>query len=127
MHTFFKSQIFGGGQCHFRSDQSLNDRVICQVQVHDYVVRYTAFLEGTAEELSDIVFDTHRCEHDGEFFIGVVTQRSLLYDLCGKLIVRKTVSGENRKLLSTDQGGQTIDGGDAGTDIVTRIFTGDRI
>ena len=40
--------------------------------------------------------------------------------------MRKTVSGENRKLLSTDQSGQTIDCGDTGTDIITRIFTGDR-
>ena len=127
MHTFFKSQIFGGGQCHFRSDQSLNDRIICQVQIHDYVVRNTAFLEGTAEELSHVIFDTHRRKNDGEFFIGIVTKRSLLYDLCGKLVMGKTVSGENRKLLSADQSCQTVDGGDAGTDIVTRIFTGDRI
>ena len=55
------------------------------------------------------------------------TKRSLLYDLCGKLVMGKTVSGENRKLLSADQGCQTVDGGDAGTDIVTRIFTGNRI
>ena len=39
----------------------------------------------------------------------------------------QTISGENRKLLSADQSGQTIDRGNTGTNVVTRIFTGNRV
>ena len=75
MHPFQKPDI-RRRSVPLSGDQSLNDRVICQVQIHDYVVRNTAFLEGTAEELSDIVFDTHRGKYDGEFFIGVVAKEA---------------------------------------------------
>ena len=37
-----------------------------------------------------------------------------LYDLGSQLVVGKTVSGENRKFLAADQGGQSVDGGDSG-------------
>ncbi len=47
----------------------------------------TAFLESTAEKFSYIIFDTHRRKNDCKVFIGIVTQRSLLYDLCGQLVV----------------------------------------
>ncbi len=54
-------------------------------------------------------------------------QRSLLYDLCCQLVMWKSVSGEDRQLLSADQCGQSVDGGDTGTDIVSRIFTANRV
>ncbi len=39
----------------------------------------------------------------------------------------KTVSGKDRQLLAADQGGQSVDGGDTGVDIVSWIFTCYRI
>ena len=50
-------------------------------------------------------------------------QRSLLYDLCSQLVVWKTISGKDWKLLSSDQGGQSVDCGNTGVDIVSGIFT----
>ena len=87
----------------------------------------TALLEGSAEEISYVMLDTHCGEYDGEIFIGTAAQGSLLYDLCGKLVVRKTVAGKDRQLLSTDQCGQSVNRRNSGADIVTRVFTSDRI
>ena len=128
MHTFFKSQIFGGGQCHFRSDQSLNYMIVCQVQIHDNVVGNAALLEGLAEEVCHVILNAHSRENNSEFLIGSsVSQGSLLYDLSCQTVMWQTISGENRKLLSADQSGQTIDRGNTGTNVVTRIFTGNRV
>ena len=83
----------------------------------------TAFLEGTAEKFRYVIFDTHCRENNGKIFIRVLSQRSLLYDLCSQLVVWKTISGKDRKLLSSDQGGQSVDCGNTGVDIVSGIFT----
>ncbi len=39
----------------------------------------------------------------------------------------KSVSGEDRQLLTADQSSQSVDGRDTGTDIVSRVFTGYRV
>ena len=127
MHAFLKCKILGSCQCYLRCDQTLYDRVVCQVQEHDNVVRYTAFLKGPAEEFCNIVFNTHSGKYDCKLFIGIISQRCLLYDLCCQLVVRKSVSGEDRKLLTTDQGGQTVNCRNTGMDIVSWIFTGNRV
>ena len=127
MHALFKCQIFCCGKGNLRCDQTFYNRVVCQVQIHDYVVRNTALFESLAEEFCYVIFNTHGCENDREFLIGVITQGSLLYDLSCQTVMRQTVSGEDRKLLSADQSGQTIDRGNAGTDVVTRILTGNRV
>ena len=92
MHTLFERQIFCRGQSDFRCDQSFYHRIVCQVQEHDDVVGYAAFLKGTAEKFCHIVFDAHGGEHDREFFIAVAAEGSLLYDLCGKLVMGQAVS-----------------------------------
>ncbi len=94
-----------------------------KVQEHSNVVRYTALLKGSAEELCYVIFNTHSCKYNGKVLIRICTQRSLLYDLCSQLIVRKTISGKDRKLLSSNQGGQSVDCGNTGVDIVSWIFT----
>ena len=91
-----------------------------------YTLKYRGRYE-TAEEFGNIVFDTHCSEYDCKFLIGVVSQRSLLYNLCSQLIMGKSVSREDRKLLASDQGSQSVDGGDTGTDVVTGILTGYRV
>ena len=65
------------------------------------------------EEIRNVMLDAHGSEHDGKLLIGSLPQRSLLYDLRGQLIVGKSVSGEDRELLSADQSGQSVDGRDA--------------
>ena len=127
MHSFFKSKILCGGEGNLRCKKTLNNRIVCQVQEHDYVVCSSAFLEGTAEKFCDIIFDTHCCENNGKFFIRAFSQGCLLYDLCSQLIVWKTISGKNRKLLTTDQRGQSVNRGDTGVDIVSWVFAGYRV
>ena len=127
VHAFFKCQILCCGEGNLRCDQTLNNRIVCQVQEHGHMVCNSAFFKCMSEEISHVVLDTHCSKHNSELLIGVLAKGSLLYDLRRKLVVRQTVSGKDRKLLSADQGCQTVDGGDAGADIVTRIFTGNRI
>ena len=127
MHTFFKSKILCCSQGNLRSQKTLNSRIICQVQEHNNMIGSTALLKCSAEKLCNIILNTHCSKHNGEIFIGISTQRCLTHDLCRQLIMWKTVSGENRKLLSTNQGGQTINCRNTGIDVVTRILTGNRV
>lgn len=118
MHAFLECKVLGSCQCYLRSDQTLYNRVVCQVQEHNNVVRYTAFLQGPAEELCYVVFNTHSGKYDCKLLIRI-SKGCLLYDLCCQLVVRKSVSGEDRQLLSTNQGGQTVDCRNTGMDIVS--------
>ena len=81
----------------------------------------------TAEEIRYVVLHAHGRKYDTELLVRIVAQGSLLYQLCRQLIMGQTVAGENRQLLSSNQGGQTVDRGKSGTDIVTRILTGNRV
>ena len=127
MHALFKCQIFGDCEGNLRCDQTLDDRIVCQIDKHGNMVQNAALAEGTFKIFGHIVLDAHSCEYDGEFFIGIVSQRGLHDDLRCQLVVGKSVSGKDRELLSADQGHQTVNGGDTGTDVVTRIFTGHRV
>ena len=128
MHAFLKSKVLSGSQRYLRSDQSLNYRIVCQVQIHDNVVGNAALLEGLAEEVCHIVFNAHSRENNSEFLIGSrVSQGSLFYDLSCQTVMGKSVSGEDRQLLTSDQSSQSVDGGNTGTDIVSRVLTGYRV
>ena len=127
MHILFKCQILRSCQCNLWCDQTFYNRVICQIQKHCYMIGNTAFFKCVTEEISNVMFDTHSSEYDCKFFIRIASKRSLFYNLCSKLIVRKSISGENRKLLSTNQGGQTINCRNTGIDIVSWIFSADRV
>ena len=127
MHIALKSKVLGSGQSHTRCNQTLYHRVICQVHKHGNVLGSSALIKCAAEEIRYVVLHAHSCEYDTELFIGIITQGSLLYQLCCQLIMGQTVSGKDRKLLSTNQSSQTVDSGKSGTDVVTRILTGYRI
>ena len=127
MHALLKCQVLCQCQGYLWCDQTLNHRVICQIDEHGYVGGNTTLFKGAAEEISHIVFDTHSGEYDSEFLVRILSQRSLLYDLCSQLVMWKTVAGEDRQLLATDQGGQTVDGRNTGTDIVTWVLTAYRV
>ena len=127
MHILFKSQIFCSCQCNLWRDQTFYNRVICQVQKHCHVIGNTAFFKCVAEEISNVMFYTHSGKYNCKFFIRITSERGLFYDLCSKLIVRKSISGENRKLLSTNQSCQSVDRGNSGADIVSWVFSADRV
>ena len=71
MHALFKCKILSQRQRHLRGDQTLNDRIIGQIDKHGDVVGNTAFLEGSAEEVCHIVLYTHGGEHDCELLAGL--------------------------------------------------------
>src|SRR5699024_11450638 len=127
MHTLLKSQIYCSGKGYLGSDEPFYYRVIGKVQIHDYVVRYAAFLEGPPEKLCHVIFDAHCCKDNGEIFIAVSAQRSLLYDLSGKLVMGKNVSGQNRKFLPPDQSSQSVNCRDIFLNKVSVILPGNRI
>ena len=86
-----------------------------------------AFLKGPAEKLCHIVLHAHGSKDNCKLLVRVISQRCLLHDLRRQLIMRKSVSGKDRQLLSPDQGHQTVNGRNSGTDIISRIFTGHRV
>ena len=126
-HVFakVKSQVFGHGQGCTRGDDALDDRVIRKVQQHDDAVHRVGADKRIAEVFGDVVLDTHRGKDDRE--VGAIGDRSLLDDLDGQLVVLHAGAREDRQLLAADQGGQAVDGRDAGADIVARIDAADRV
>ena len=88
------------------------------------MVQNAAFRKGGAEVFRHVVFHAHGGEHDGELLVGILSQRSLTHDLCRQLVMGKSVSGKNRQLLAADQGGQAVNGRNAGADVVSGIFPG---
>ena len=121
-----KCQIFRGCQRHLRRDQTLYNRIVRQVQIRDNVIRNAALFKRTSEEISDIVLNAHRRKDDRKFFVRIRAQGSLLYDLRSQLVMRQSVSGEDRQLLSSDQRGQSVDRGNTGLDKVPGILPGHR-
>ena len=115
MFVAFKCQILCNGQCNLRRDQTLYNRVICQIHKHGNVLGGSALVESAAEEIRYVVLHAHGRKYDTELLVRIVAQGSLLYQLCRQLIMGQTVSGENRQLLSTNQSGQAINGGESGT------------
>ena len=91
------------------------------------MVGHAAFLKGAFKIFRHIIFYTHSGKNNSKFFVGTVSQRGLTHNLCRQLVMGKTVSGENRQLLPSDQCGQPVNGGNACTDIVTGIFSPYRV
>ena len=125
MHAEIEGQVFRSGQRAARGKDSLNDRVVRQVQEHDDAAHNVGALEGTAEIFRNVVFHAHRGKDDGKF--GIVFDRRLLHDLNCQLVVLHAGAGENRQLLAADERRQRVNGGNAGIDIVSRIDTRNRI
>ena len=78
--------------CPWDREQTLHYRVICQVDKHGHMLRYTALFKRPTEEISHIVLHAHSSEHNGELLIGIVPQGCLLDNLGGQLVVGKAVS-----------------------------------
>ena len=110
MHSPFKGKVLGQGKGDFRGDKPFHHRVIGQVNEHGHMLGYAALLKGAAEEISHIVFDAHGAEHNGKFLIRILSQGCLLHNLGSQLVMWKTVSRKDGKLLSANQGGQPVNG-----------------
>lgn len=125
------SQELGGGQRQTRRDDSLNGRVVGQVQEEAHVLHGAVLLEVLLEEPGRLHVDTHGREHDGEVVLVVVhdglagdlDETGLSTDLGGDFVVRQTGGGEDGNLLTTSDGVHDVDGGNAGLDHLLGIDT----
>ena len=127
MHISFKCKILRRSQRHLRGDEPLDDRIICKIEEHRDMIGNTALLKCSSEKLRDIILDAHRGKYNAEPLIRPRTQRRLCDQLGCQLIVRQSVAGENRQLLSANKSGQTIDGRNTRIDIIARILAPARV
>ena len=81
MHVTLKRQIFCHSQCYLWCDQTLYDRVICQVQEHTHMVGYSVLIKCLAEEICHVMLNSHSSKHNCEIFIRITAQRGLFYNL----------------------------------------------
>ena len=108
-------------------EDPFDNRIAGEVQEHGYPAEDAAILKGAAEVIGHVVGHAHGGEHDGKVRAAFVRDLGLAGDLGGQLIMAHARAGENRQLLAPDQGHHTVDGGDAGFDVVAGIHPGDRI
>ena len=106
-------------QRHVGSDVDLGFMTDAHHRVRNYVVREMPKVGGPlsperiAEELSHIVFDTHSGKNDSKFRIHPLDPR-LSGNLSGQVIVRKSVTGKNGKLLTPDKGIHAVNNRNSG-------------
>ena len=127
MHILFICQILRNGQCTAGRQDTLNDGVVGQVQEHGYILKHTAVLKALAEVIRHVVFDTHGSEYNGKFLSAVLCDLGLPHDLHCQLVGGQAGTGKDGQLLSTNQGHQAVDGGNARANVVSRIGSGNRV
>lgn len=124
-------QELGGSQSQAGSDDTLDGRIVGQVQEQTHVLHGTVLLEVLLEESGSLHVHTHSGEHDGEV-VGVVIQHGLARqldetglttDLGGDFVVGQTGGGEDGDLLATGNRVHHIDGRDTGLDHLLGVDT----
>ena len=127
VHVQIEGEVFRRGQSAAGGEDPFDNRIAGEVQEHGYPAEDAAILKGAAEVIGHVVGHAHGGEHDGKVRAAFVRDLGLAGDLGGQLIMAHARAGENRQLLAPDQGHHTVDGGDAGFDVVAGIHPGDRI
>uniref|UniRef100_A0A182QVN8 Uncharacterized protein n=1 Tax=Anopheles farauti TaxID=69004 RepID=A0A182QVN8_9DIPT len=128
-------QELGGGQGQTRRNDTLDGRIVGQVQEQAHVLHRTVLFEVLLEETGRLHVHTHSGEHDGKVVLVLIQHRltrllhqtGLTTDLGGNFVVRQTGGREDRNLLSTGNRVHHIDGGDTGLDHFLRIDTRPRV
>uniref|UniRef100_A0A7C9AXN5 Uncharacterized protein n=1 Tax=Opuntia streptacantha TaxID=393608 RepID=A0A7C9AXN5_OPUST len=121
MFPTFISQIFCSGEGNTGRNDTLNRRVIGQIQKEGDSLHGSILLKITFEELCSFHVNTHSCEHNGKIVFFTILneivrllqplyQPSLTTDLCSNLIMRKTSSRKERNLLSSSNRIHDING-----------------
>ena len=126
MHILLKCQIFSSGQCHTRCRDTLYSRVISQVEEHYGAVDSTAPPEVSHEELGFLVSDTYGCKYYSELAVRPANL-SLSGNLCCKVSVWQSRSGEEWKLLSSYQRVKSVDCGYTSLNELRWVLSGSRI
>ena len=126
VHIFFECQILGCRQCHTRCGNTLDGRVICQVDEQYRSVDGSCLFKGFYEKVGLFECNTHSGKYYGEFLIASA-YLCLLCDLRCQVGMWKSGCREDWKLLSTYQCVQSIDGRHTGLDELFRIASGCRV
>ena len=69
MHILFKRKVFCRSQRHTRCGNTLNCRVICQIDKQNGSVDGSCLLEGFYEEVRLLKCNTHSSEYNGEILV----------------------------------------------------------
>mmetsp|Transcript_34043 Transcript_34043/g.50535 ORF Transcript_34043/g.50535 Transcript_34043/m.50535 type:complete len:228 (-) Transcript_34043:1446-2129(-) len=129
MQVTLVGQILSGGKRQTGRNNTLNGRIIGQVQEQGSTLHSTTFLEVSTEETGGLHVDTHSSKDNSEVLLVTIDsvlllhQRGLTRNLSGDLVMRKTGSREDRNLLSTGNGVHHIDSRDTGLDHGFRVIT----
>ena len=107
MHVFFECKILGCCQCHTRCGNTLDCRVICQVDEQYRSVDGSCLFERFHEEVGLFECDTHSGKYYGEFLIASA-YLCLLCNLCCQVGMWKSGCREDWKFLPTNQCVQSV-------------------
>ena len=123
VHAQIVGQILRRGDGHTGGGDTLDGRVVGQVDEGDGPLDGAGLSEIADEEVRLLEGDAHGGEDHGELFVGTQHPR-LTGDLGRQLGVGQAAAGEHGELLAPDQGVQAVDGGHAGLDELGRIVPG---
>src|SRR5881296_1269734 len=126
VHTDFVREVLGRRQRHPRRDEPFDRGVVSEVEEQDRPLEGARALEVVHEDAGVLVGDAHRREDDAERVLAAEDLR-LPRDLQSDLVVRQARAGEQRKLLTADQGVQPVDRRDARLDELGGMFAGVRV
>mmetsp|Transcript_7875 Transcript_7875/g.13507 ORF Transcript_7875/g.13507 Transcript_7875/m.13507 type:complete len:340 (-) Transcript_7875:546-1565(-) len=105
-------KVLGGSEGKTRRNDTLNSRIVGQIQEKGHALHGPIFLEVLLEKSGGLHVHTHSGEHNGEVvlvrvhdaFSVMLNQTGLPTDLGRNLIVRETSSGKQRNFLATSNG-----------------------
>ena len=127
MHALLECQILSGGQGHTGRGDSFDSRVICQIGEQHRTVNRAGTAELADKELRFLIGDTNGSEDNGEIGSRIAAHLGLTGNLSRQIGMRQAGAGEDRQLLTTDQGVQAVDRGNASLDKLVGIVTGSRV
>uniref|UniRef100_A0A2M4D215 Putative secreted protein n=1 Tax=Anopheles darlingi TaxID=43151 RepID=A0A2M4D215_ANODA len=128
-------QELGGRQRQTGRNDTLDGRIVGQVQEQAHVLHGTVLFEVLLEESGRLHVHTHSGEHDGKVVLVLIQHRltrllhqtGLTTDLGSDFVVRQTGSREDGNLLSTGDRVHHIDGRDTGLNHFLGVDTGPRV
>ena len=124
MHPLVECQVFRSGQRHTGGGDSFHGRIVCQVDEQNGTVDGAGAAEFFHEVFRFFKGDADGGKDDGEVGRTPVQNLCLTGDLGGQLVMGQAGAGEDGQLLTTNQGVQAVNGGDARLDEFVGVVTG---
>ena len=124
--VFLERQVLSGRQSETWGDDSLDRRVVGEVDEQHSVFQSTRALQIGTEEVVFFSRDTHGAEHHNELFIGIL-EFGLSSDLQSDVVVGQTRCRENGQFLPTYQRRAAVDSGNTRLDEIVRRLSAVRV